>query len=454
MPFERAQTLRDVFRVTNPVMPLESGDPQYVDCNDVRGNEDVVSQLFDTITWVGEENYSHQLFTGHRGCGKSTELLRLKTRLEGAGYSVIYFEASEDLDLNDVQYSDIILSIARRVTIDSTHFGIDLDESLLEHVLEWFSETLYTKEQWRDIQRTLEAEASLGVGLPPHMPLIAKLFARVIGQIKSGEQIKNTIRRQLDPQISQLVERTNLLLSEACNKLKRPLVIIVDNLDRIALQEISHERTNHDIIYIEHGGQLCDLAAHVIFTIPISMFYSVRAPVLTSIFPDYAVLPMIKGRDHDGQSNELGMQALHQILERRIVLEQAFTDDAITFLCQMCGGHPRDLMMLVRYSTRYALNRWPRPIDLNAATRAVGRLITEYSRMIPEEHYPLLARVHLDKSILNDGAHRLMLYNLSVLEYYNGPPPWHDVHPVVLELPKFKAALEEERRSRGYPAER
>ena len=451
MSFERAQALKDVFRVTNPILPLESGDPQYVDCTEVRGNEDVVSQLFDTIIWAGEENYTHQLFTGHRGCGKSTELLRLKTRLEGAGYSVFYFEASDDLDLNDVQYSDIILSIARRVIIDSTQLGINLDESLLEHVLDWFAETLYTKEQWRDIQRTLEAEASLGVGLPPQMPLIAKLLARVTGQIKSGEQIKNTIRRQLDPQISQLIERTNLLLSEARNKLNRPLAIIVDNLDRIALQEISHDRTNHDMIYIEHGGQLCDLAAHVIFTIPISMFYSVRAPVLTSIFPDYVVLPMIKGRNQDGQTNEMGMQALRLILERRIVLEQAFTDDAIAFLCQRCGGHPRDLMILVRYSTRYAQNRWPRPIDLNAATRAVGRLITEYSRMIPEEHYPLLARVYLDKSILNNGAHRLMLYNLSVLEYYNGTPPWHDVHPVVLELPKFRVALEEERRNRGFP---
>jgi hypothetical protein len=42
-----------------------------------------------------------------------------------------------------------------------------------------------------------------------------------------------------------------------------------------------------------------------------------------------------------------------------------------------------------------------------------------------------------------------MLYNLSVLEYLNGPPPWHDVHPAVRRLPKFQEALKREREKMG-----
>lgn len=449
MSDERARTLRDVHRVANPVKPLESGDPRYVSCTEVRGNEDVVTQLLNTITWEEEGAYTHQLFTGHRGCGKSTELLRLRARLKDAGYEVIYFEGDDDLDLNDVQYSDIILAITRRVTSDLAQQGITLDEKLLEQVLNWFADTLYTKDEWREVKRTLESEAELGVGLPAQLPLVARLLARVTGQIQSGEQIKNTIRRQLDPQVSQLIKHTNLLLEEACEKLKCPLVILVDNLDRITLLEGTRGRTNHDAIYIDHGEQLRGLNVHIIYTIPISMFYSVMAPVLTSIFPDYVVLPMIKNRTREGKLSEAGIQVLREMLSRRIAVEEVFTDEAVDHLCRMCGGHPRDLMTLVRYATRYAQNRWPRPIDLNAAIRATGSLITEYNRTIPEEHYPLLARVHVNKSVSNDAAHRLMLYNQSVLEYYNGPPPWHDVHPVVLELPKFKAVLEKEWKDRG-----
>lgn len=39
-----------------------------------------------------------------------------------------------------------------------------------------------------------------------------------------------------------------------------------------------------------------------------------------------------------------------------------------------------------------------------------------------------------------------MLYNLSVLEYINDAPPWHDVHPAVTKLPKFQEALRDERK--------
>jgi hypothetical protein len=39
--------------------------------------------MLNAITW--SETHVAQLFTGHRGSGKSTELLRLQARLEEAG---------------------------------------------------------------------------------------------------------------------------------------------------------------------------------------------------------------------------------------------------------------------------------------------------------------------------------------------------------------------------------
>jgi hypothetical protein len=102
-------------------------------------------------------------------------------------------------------------------------------------------------------------------------------------------------------------------------------------------------------------------------------------------------------------------------------------------------------MILVSYACRYAQDRYPRPIDRAAVEKAVARLVSEYSRMIPEEHFPMLARVHLTKRVENDQVHRMMLHNLTVLEYVNEAPPWHDVHPIVLRLPKFQEALTDAR---------
>jgi pantothenate kinase-related protein Tda10 len=60
-----------------------------------------------TLSWSDEPTY--QLYTGHRGVGKSTELRRLRRHLEERQYKVVYFEATDDLDDTDAQYTDILL---------------------------------------------------------------------------------------------------------------------------------------------------------------------------------------------------------------------------------------------------------------------------------------------------------------------------------------------------------
>jgi hypothetical protein len=294
----------------------------------------------------------------------------------------------------------------------------------------------------------------LGIGLPEDLPLVARLLARVTGQIQTGHTVKEEIRRKLDPQISQLLANINLLLKAANAKLRqkgeRRLVLIIDNLDRIVFRDLGDGRTTHTALYVEHGEQLRDIDSHVIYTVPISLMYSVHANAVRAIYPDCPVLPMIKVRNRDGTINPEGLEYLRRILAARIDLEKIFESDATTYLCKACGGHPRDLMILVRQACVYAPgDHWPKPIDEAIARRAESQLVATYGRMIPEKHYPLLARVHLNKSVKSDEAHELMLYNLSVLEYLNGMPPWHDVHPAVMKLPKFQAALNTAREEMG-----
>jgi hypothetical protein len=453
MPIEPAKTLRDAYNAADPAEPLPSGDPRYVDCTDVRGNRDVVQRLFDTITW--SDTKTAQLLTGHRGCGKSTELLRLKARLEDAGYAVITFEADEDLDVNDIIYSDLLLAIGKRVESELREvYDITLPADLLANIEHWFAEMLYTEDDWKQVQRELAAEAKLGVGLPASAPLLARLMARITGQIKTGHDIKKHIRRKIDPQISALIENVNLLLLRAHERLRRRdrqgLVLLIDNLDRVTLRELDSGRTSHDALYIDHGEQLRSIKCHVVYTVPISMVYSPKATQLKAIFPNTWVVPMIKVAQRDDGDYTTGLERLRTMLARRVDLDTLFDDEAVDFLCRVCGGHPRHLMRLVTYACIHApRDRWPQPIDLAVAQRAEEELIEEYSRQIPEAHYPKLARVHLRHEVENDKDHQTMLYNLSVLEYLNGPPPWHDVHPAVLRLPKFQEALEREREELG-----
>ncbi|PKO20450.1 MAG: hypothetical protein CVU38_20040 [Chloroflexi bacterium HGW-Chloroflexi-1] len=219
------------------------------------------------------------------------------------------------------------------------------------------------------------------------------------------------------------------------------MVIIVDNLDRIPFRKLDGARSNHDALYIEHGEQLRSLRCRLVYTVPIASLYSKNVKVLTSIFPDCRVLPMIKTHTPQNQPWPEGLATLRRILAKRIDLDEVFEEQALETLCAESGGHPRILMTLVRYACEYAANRYPQPIDANAVDRAIARFTSEYSRSVPEEYFPLLARVSRAKKCDNDDAYRDMLHNLIVLEYMNGLEPWHDVHPSVQRLAKYRGAL-------------
>lgn len=436
-----AKTLKDVFNTTNPE-PLPSGDPRYVDCTDARGNEDVVREMLTRILWWDKPSPITQLFTGHLGSGKSTELLRLQRRLEDAGYVVIYFVTSEFLELNDLVYSDVLVAIAQQVFNGLQSLNVRLDDELLDPIFAWFADIVFEKANTREFQAELGAEFSVG---PKILTPLAQLLAKITGQLRTGVESRQQIRSRLDPEIAQLIDRINLLIMTGTVELrkrgKKGLVIIADNLDKIPMRWLDAGRSNHDALYIEHGEQLRALRCHVIYTVPISLFYSPKTQLLTGAFPNYTVLAMIKEHSRDNQPYQEGLDKLRQILGERIALDEVFTEKALDMLCAESGGHPRFLMTLVRYSAEHAEDRYPKPIGETSAERAIARLTSEFSRSIPEEHFPLLAKVYRTKQIRNDSDHQLMLHTLSVLEYRNGGEPWYDVHPSVRRLAKFREAL-------------
>lgn len=68
---------------------------------------------------VGSERSTHQLLSGHRGCGKTSEIYRLRKHLEqgtaGKRYKTIYLDADAELDTNDVSLLDLILVVIKKV---------------------------------------------------------------------------------------------------------------------------------------------------------------------------------------------------------------------------------------------------------------------------------------------------------------------------------------------------
>ena len=438
-----AANLKDAY---NAVLldPLQSGDPRWVDCSQARGGTDVMGLL--ALRIEGSSRSTSQLISGHRGCGKSTELLRLANRLEKENFLVVYFAADEDIDMGDLVYTDLLLSIIKRLERTLSEKGIKIDERLSRGILMWFAEVVYG---WKDeavMEAALKTEFELGLNAPAPLPLIAKLLARITGQIRTGHEIRKEIRLSLDPQIFPFIERINEFIRAALPEIQkkgyRDLVLIIDNLDRIVLRVLDEKtaRTTHDALYLEHAEQLKALDAHMVYTVPISMFYSIKATQLAGAFPNYEILPMIKVEEQDGTPCREGIDLLCNVAGKRIDVQSLFEKGVVDFLAEKSGGMLRDFIRLLGYTVELAQADGGKiPISRKLAEKAFRKLVNEYGRMVPDEHFYLLAKVAKNKQVRNDTQHQAMLYNLSVLEYMNGDR-WCDVHPAVRELAEFKNA--------------
>lgn len=140
--------LTNLYNAFDPFRPLPAGDPNYVDCRAVRGDGDILEELGTRLQRSNVKTC--QLYSGHRGAGKSTELLRLKDDLEKKKFFVVYFAADdEDIDSEDAQYIDILLACTRHLLED------------LQKIANTGPLRNWLKSRWHELKDLAQTEISL-----------------------------------------------------------------------------------------------------------------------------------------------------------------------------------------------------------------------------------------------------------------------------------------------------
>jgi hypothetical protein len=92
---ELRKFLKDHFRELE-LLPIEHTDHRYVPLYESLEDGDPIERLSRTIAFSDSE--SRQFFSGFRGTGKSTQLLRLKSQLAEEGYLTFYANAMDYLN--------------------------------------------------------------------------------------------------------------------------------------------------------------------------------------------------------------------------------------------------------------------------------------------------------------------------------------------------------------------
>jgi len=438
MTQESEKFLTNLYNAFDPFYPLPAGDPQYVDCREVRGDGDIIEDLGRKIKL--SQRMTCQLYAGHRGAGKSTELLRLQEYLQNQGCFVVYFAADEqDINPEDTEYTDILLACTR-------HLLELLRNANSKPLRDWM------RDRWEDVKDLALTEVSFEtLSLESQIAQFAKLTANV----RTVPSLRQKIRDKINPHTTTLIDALNEFIRDAKKNLpdkSSQLAVIADNLDRIVPFSQDGKRSNLDEIFLDRTEQLKALDCHVIYTIPISMVYSNRATELINNYNDPQVLPMIMVQNPDGSTNEAGLAKIKELIEKRVKqvnpnqsLETGLFDSGETLerLCLMSGGHVRNLLLMMQEAITRTEDL---PITAKAAQRAITQARDVYRRTPEEDEWQILAKVSQTQRILNDEQHRNLLFSRCILEYryYDEEgemQPWYDVHPLIKGIKQFKDCL-------------
>ncbi|MDJ0507696.1 MAG: AAA family ATPase [Crocosphaera sp.] len=433
-----------IYNSFHPFISLQPGDYEYVDCQEVRGDTNIFNEVGKKI--IRSDQFTCQLYTGHLGGGKTTELLRLKEYLEKNGCFVVYFAATEgDIDQEDAEYTDILLGCTRHILEELKDYS---DPAPL---LNWL------KQRWKSIKYLFESTYEFDK-LTVNRQI--GLFTKLTASIRRIPSQREKIRKQVDIHSISLIEALNQFIEEAVNKLPNnqcKLVVIADNLDRITPIIRNNGNVNHDEIFINHSTQLKSLNCHVIYTVPIFLVYSNRATELRNLYGTTQVLPMIMVRDKNNQIYERGIEILQTMITRRITspkinvnldFEQYYRrvfdqEETCLKLCLMTGGHIRELMLFMQTAMDYIDTL---PITKKAVNRALNEARDNtYRNAVDSHEWKKLVSVSKTKNIQNEEEYRSLLFRRCVLEYREYDEKgenkrWYDVHPLIKEIDEFKTS--------------
>ena len=331
---------------------------------------------------------SLQLFSGFRGSGKTTELFRLRSRLQAEGYIVLYADALTYLNPSaPVEISDLILVLAGAFS-DALD---DLAELDVERESYWTRFATFLSRA--DVKITgIDAKAEIGAAG-------AKAGLGIKAEFKAGSTFRQDLQKALSGRISELKGEADAFVEDGIKALgkkfgpDRPIVFIFDQLEQLrgnyeAWQSVI--RSVQDVFSV-HLDKLKLPYVHMIYSVPpwLSFLTTLEAPI--------TILPTVHlwNNDLDRTRFEPGWGAFRSLLELRLKPDGAvrlFGPDpvraaaCIDRLIGACGGHVRDLLRLFQEVVKRA-NALPVPdrvLDsvINAARRDLLPIAREDAKVL------------------------------------------------------------------------
>ena len=402
--------------VVEPLKTVEEFRDFYVERP--KGAPSPIEELKDRIE--NAESAKKYLFLGFRGCGKSTELNRLSQLLDKDKFLIVGYSIRE-LDVSDFDFRDFFGSMALKI-YDIAEKEVELERDIKEDFRDFMMRI--TKVSEEDITRYRE----MGIS-----------FSKFI-LLKLGREAKTReyIRKELETKISDLIQRLNWLTMEVESKTSKRVVVIVDDLDKLARGQQAED------FFYKNYGLLIQPNCFVIYTFPIPLTFNPYYENVRHAFDDDIILPQLPVRSRDRKRiNEENFNFYKGIVEKRMdlgLIEEEALKEAI-----LSTGKTSEFISVMRDAAIKAYRNENEKITTEEVGKALEKLRRTYDRTLTEAHKSRILEIYdkreaRDKNI-SDSTSRDLLFSLTAVEYEDEEGRWCDINPLLMPLvEKWKKA--------------
>lgn len=399
------------FELDLPLKPTRDGlpNPFYIDRP---GNP--IAELIDALV-APFYRPPKFFFSGHRGCGKSTELLHLMGNAEiGKKYWPINFSIREETDIIDIDFRDVLLAIGGRLYREYRKKGGELPDQLLKELDGWKGRVE------KKVTTILDGRLSnfeLGAS-------IDAFFANAGMKMKLEPATRVELRQIVETDITGLIAIINHIVAAIYSSEHRIPLILIDDMDK---PDLDKART----IFHDRREIMMQPNCAIVYTVSSALFYSKEFDAIRDqalFLPNINLHPTQKPENHLAA----GYQTLRRFVSLRMDLE-LIQSEALELAITYSGGVFRELARVLRTSIGNARRRKVKRIEACDVEWAANEIRNEYRRILDREDMRFLKKVKDSKHLEYHERLRPLLQLLAVLEYRD-EENWCDVHPVLRKM--------------------
>lgn len=441
---KKATTLQEcVFTLDIGALNNDNFDLFYTPFQD-KYRTDIVKRInykLSTLSLQSDKKiYSKFILAGHRGVGKSTELLRVSKLCRG--YGTVFVDAEEASGQESTEYTNLLVLIAEQIMRFGVENGyLDEDDDAFEGLLHyWDSEVEITslKKKYEEKGEEVTIDGEIGGKLQTKFNLLSmlKTVLSVNANIKGGISSNSMSSSNVDEIVHTVINKNDGLFIGAMNSMigklqmkmgDKRLLLIVEELDKAGQFRLAEE------IFIRKLYTLTGIECDIIFTYPVHLLYDPSYAHVRDVANDVFTLGVIELLDDEGYYISDAVNAFKELIYKRIdkrLIEEKALEKAI----KMSGGLIRDAFTIISEAAMNADIDGLEKITLDYVMDAIKPLEDRYSKYIKIENgYDKVAEIVGNPYLQTSDELRELLRAEVVLEYSQSR---YFVHPIVISFLK------------------